>query len=329
MTGLVLIVLIVGAALVALIVQRRFDRLRRIASGLLVTYLTLLLLYGAAEVYFRFFFAQSENTVTLATLNWLDRYWHENSLGYRDREWTPADFEGKKVIFVTGDSFTAGWGINDPADRFPDVLAGLLGSDYAVVNLGVYGTSTPEQLERLKAYPLAKPDVVIMQYFLNDINYTMLSMGVLPTPEPAPDWANQSYFLNFLYNRYLSRFLDPAYNRDWWAENYAAYDNATIWEAHQKEIDAYIDYVDSLGARLIVVIFPNMLDPVRSVAYVDRVAQAVEVTGHHDILKLFDTAAAWAPQDRMVSTRDTHPSVAFHHYVGEQLYQQFFASSDS
>lgn len=324
MTPILLIVAVVGALLIALVIQRRVAPLRKLAGGLLVTYFTLILMFGAAEVYFRCCFAQSENTFSLATLNWLDRQWRENSLGYRDREWTEAGWQDKTKVLVTGDSFTAGWGIDNPADRYTDVLAALLGDNYAVMNLGVYGTSTPEQLDLLKAHPVQNPDVVIMQYFLNDINYTMLSMGLLPQAKPAPAWANESYFLNYLYNRVLGRVLDPEYNRDWWEDNYAAYDNPVLWEAHRAEIEDYIAYVDSVGARLIVVIFPNMLDPVRSVGYIDRVAQAVEDTGHHDILKLFDAAAAWTPAERMVSTRDTHPSAAFHHAVGEQLYEQFF-----
>ncbi len=324
MIPIVVITVGIGALLIALVRQRQIRALRSIASGLLVTYATVILLYLGAEAYFRFAFAQSENTVTLATVNWLDRYWRTNSLGYRDREWTSEDYADKTTVLVTGDSFTAGWGTDDPADRYPDVLAARLGDEVAVINLGVYGTSTPEQLERLRAYPLDAPDVVIMQYFLNDINYTMLAQGVLPQARPAPAWATDSYFLNFLYNRLIGRLIDPDYNRDWWADNYAAYDSAPLWEAHRAEIDAYIDHVEAVGARLIVVIFPNMLDPVRSVAYVDRVAQVFEARGHTDILKLFDAAAAWTPQARMVSTRDSHPSAAFHSYVGETIAAQFF-----
>jgi hypothetical protein len=65
---------------------------------------------------------------------------------------------------------------------------------------------------------------------------------------------------------------------------------------------------------------------VRSIAYVDRVAQVFEARGHTDILKLFDAAAVWNPRDLMVSARDTHPSPAFHRYVGDELYRRFFAS---
>ncbi len=314
-----------GLLLAALALQRRAPRLRSLARGLLITYFLLLFVFAAGEIYFRYFFAESENVTTYASLNWLERYFHKNSLGFRDREWTPADYAGKKTILVTGDSFTAGWGIKDPADRWSDVLAQHLGDGYAVINLGVYGTATPEQLNILKSYPLKNPDVVIMQYFLNDIDYALLQQGKLPNPQPEPAWVGGSYFLDFLWVRLLSRFFDPSYNEDWWGVNYAAYDNYLYWDVHKQEIQDYIDYVDSIHARLIVVIFPNMLDPVRSIAYVDRVAQVFQASGHTEILKLFDQAAAWSPQDRMVSPRDTHPSVAFDHLVGDLLYKQFFA----
>ncbi len=328
MLNFILIFLAAGALLIALAIQKRSRRLQSLARGLLITYVMLLLILGAGEFYFRFVFAESENTVSLATENWLDRYWQTNALGYRDREWTADDLAGKQVVVVTGDSFTAGWGIQDPADRYPDVLGGLLGDDYAVVNLGQYGTATPEQLEILQDFDLATPNVVILQYFLNDINYAGLRLGLLPTPKPAPDWAQESYLGNFLYIRLLARFIDPEFNKDWWQWSYDAYDNVVIWSAHQEELDAYIDYVNSIGARLIVVIFPNMLDPVRSITYIDRVAQHFEARGVTDILKLFDGAAAWPLQERIVSPRDTHPSVAFHHYVGEELYDRFFARGE-
>ena len=72
-----------------------------------------------------------------------------------------------------------------------------------------------------------------------------------------------------------------------------------------------------------------MLDPVRSVPYVDRVAQVFEAEGHTKILKLYDDVAAWDPKDLMVSDRDSHPSVSFHHHVGEKIYDLFFAGDEN
>ena len=82
---------------------------------------------------------------------------------------------------------------------------------------------------------------------------------------------------------------------------------------------------EACGAKLIVVIFPNLLDIVRSIPYVDRVQQAFQEYGQNNILKLFDAAAAWDPNDLMISRRDSHASPSFNHYVGEQLYERFFA----
>jgi hypothetical protein len=328
MLSFIVIFLALGVLLVAGASQKRFRRLRSIAGGLLISYFTILLILGIGELYFRYFFAESENVFTLATQNWLNRYWHTNSLGFRDREWTAEDLEGKKTVVVLGDSFAAGWGLKDAADRFSDVLAAKLGDGYAVINLGRYGTATPEQLDILKnESPVKKPDVVILQYFLNDINYAGLQLGLLPTPEASPDWAKDSYLANFIYWRFIqpSRPNDQFYSK-WWEWSYAAYDNVGIWDVHKQEIKDFVDYVDGTGAELIVVIFPNLLDIVRSIPYVDRVEQAFQEYGQDNILKLFDAAAAWDPNDLMISRRDSHASPSFNHYVGEQLYEQFFAN---
>lgn len=312
--------LVIAGVLIALTVQHRIGWLRRIASGLLISYVTVLLVFTAGELFLRCCYADSAGQLT--SDNWLERYWDPNSLGFRDREWTEADFNAETTIAVIGDSFTAGWGIEDTADRFPRVLANRLGEDYAIFNLGQWGTSTPRQLENLKTFvdQAVTPDVVILQYFLNDIDHAVLSLG-LPIPEDTPPEITRTFHLvDFIYTR-----LSNSFTRDYWREEYAHYDNYVIWDTHEAELNELIDYVDSIDARLIVVIFPNMLDPVRSIAYVDRVAHVFEARGHNEILKLFDAAAAWTPETRMISPRDAHASAAFHEYVGDALYEQFFA----
>lgn len=323
MTILVLCFLGVGVALIVGAAQKRVRWVRTFCQNMLISYTMVLLLVGGAEIYLRYFFAQSENVLSFATNNWLDRYWETNSLGFRDREWTPADWEGKNTVMLVGDSFTVGWGIEQREDRFGDVLASKLGDEYAVINIGEYGRATPEELALLQNHPLQNPDVVILQYYLNDINYAQLKLGLQAEAPLAPWWAMQSHLGNFVFHRVVPVINPPTFNAQQY--NFESYDNVGIWEVHQQELNDFIDHVESIGARLIVVIFPDMRQPVESIPYTDRVAQVFEARGHTDILKLFNEAAAWTPQDRMVSNRDAHPSVAFHRYVGEQLYEQFFA----
>lgn len=316
MLPLLLILLLIGVALAALAIQRRAPGLRGVARGLLVSYVTILVILGGAEAYFRYVYADSEGRLALG--NWMARHWQTNSLGYRDREWTPTDWQGRRTIALVGDSFTAGWGVPDPADRFGDVLAARLGADAAVFNLGILGSSTPEQQVALERYPV-QPDVVVLQYFLNDIEYAALSLGLgMPGP-PQPPLATESHLASFLYSRFTGGF-----GADYWSALYWRYDHAAVWARHRAELEAFTTYTDRIGARLIVVIFPNLQDPLRSVAYVDRVAQVFEAGGHTDILRLYDAVAAWSPAEVIVSPRDAHPSAAFHRYVGDQLYEAYF-----
>lgn len=317
MLSILLTLLLAGLIPLTLILQRRFSRLRNIGSGLLISYLTIVLLLGAGEFYFRYIHAAPEGV--LARENWMARYWQTNSLGFRDREWHPEDWAGKKTVVIVGDSFTAGWGVENPADRFGDVLAQHLGDNYAVLNLGAPGSATRSQLKTLQNNPVKKPDVVILQYFLNDIEDAALSVGQFQQSSPTPDWIRESYLANYVY------FLQGSgFGEGYWAWEYEKYDNYGIWQIHQQELEDFINYVESTGARLIVVIFPNMQDPFHSIPYVDRVAQVFQARGENNVLKLFDAVAAWDPATVIVSPHDAHPSAAFHHYVGDELYRLFF-----
>ncbi len=317
MLSILAVLLSIGVLLVALTAQKRWPRVRRMCSGLLVSYFTIVLLLGIGEFYFRYVNASIEGF--RGRENWMARYWQTNTLGYRDREWTLEDWAGKQTVLVVGDSFTAGWGVENTADRFSNVLGTKLGDQWAVINLGLAGSATRSQLKNLQDYPLQNPDVVILQYFLNDIEDAALSIGQFQEFPQSPEWVRDSYLANFIFSLNSSGF-GPTY----WQWEYTAYDDFGIWQIHQQELFDFADYAESMGARLIVVIFPNLQDPFNSIPYVDRVAQAFESRGVTDILKLFDDAAAWDPQTLIVSPRDAHPSAAFHHHVGEKLYNLFF-----
>jgi hypothetical protein len=317
-TQILVVLVMIGLVPIGMLVQRRWPRLRNLGSGLLVSYITLVLILSGTELYFRYVHAASDGL--RARENWMNRYWHLNSLGFRDREWRPADYDGKQRVIAIGDSFTAGWGVENPLDRFPDVLQAQLGAEYAVFNLGMPGSSTRDQLVTLANYPVQEPDVVLWQYFLNDIEGAALSIGQFQEPPQIPAWMRESYFANYVFALGNSGF-GPAY----WDWEYAAYDNYGIWQIHQQELEQAVRDVQAQGARLIVVIFPNMQDPFRSIPYVDRVAQVFEAQGVTAVLKLFDAVERWPVAERIVSPRDAHPSAAFHRYVGEEVYRLYFA----
>jgi hypothetical protein len=318
--------------LIAFTVQKNSKRSSSIASGILVSAITVFLMLGIGEIYYRFFYADSGWGFTLAHKNWESRCWHLNEAGFRDPDWQTSDFEGRTNIAVVGDSFASGWGVCNPEDRFGDVLATQLGDDYTVMNLGEPGTSTPQQLEHLKETPIT-PDIVILQYFLNDIELASASVSRMwvdefVTPPNPGSIAAETYLGNFAYWAIypLTRTVNATFEGSYWDWEYATYDNFEIWQIHERELSDFIDYVESIDAELYVVIFPNMLDPVRSVPYVDRVRFVFENRGYtENIMTLYDEVAGWDySQPLVVSQHDAHPSIAFHHFVGELMFERWF-----
>src|SRR5664279_2807420 len=95
--------------------------------GPLISLITLLIMLGLGEVYFRFFVLKSDAyDFTLMAQHWKQVCWNPiftvhsdhipvngGNVEYRDKTWTDADVQGKKKIMVIGDSFIAGHGICD------------------------------------------------------------------------------------------------------------------------------------------------------------------------------------------------------------------------
>ena len=128
---------------------------------------------------------------TLAAQRWACKYFPPyNSYGYRDHE---PDFSGKKIVFVVGDSFVKGNGIEYIDDRFSNLLAKKLGSNWTVTILANGGWSPPDYLRALERHDRT-PDFIVVSYYINDI-------------EAAADLAGlKRPFLRVYPNKYLQPF---------------------------------------------------------------------------------------------------------------------------
>lgn len=330
LNGLLVFLTLIGAGLIALSIQRRWKTARSSAQNLLVSYITILAILGIGEWYCRNFYSDS-GAWGYGVWRWRDLHYTINSLGYRDREWSDADLQGRTAVYLVGDSFTEGWGMANVEDRWGNVLAARLGDAYTVVNLGHSHTATEQQLDNLRDFPLRDPDVVIWQYYLNDVEMAALNyqLAWIPNVPSAPPIVDESWLVNTVYWYAIqTNFVGARVNAEgvpYWDWVRAAYDNFAVWEFHQRELQAMVDYVRSINARLIVVIFPELTDPVGSIAYVDRVAQALEAMGVDQVLTLYDAAAAYPTAEIVVSRFDNHPSVMFSRVVADLIYTEFFA----
>lgn len=81
-----------------------------------------------------------------------------------------AEAETKTILFF-GDSLTAGYGLDDPADAFPGLIQKKLSADklpYRVVNAGLSGETSAGGLRRLDWILRQKIDVFVLELGGND-----------------------------------------------------------------------------------------------------------------------------------------------------------------
>ncbi len=95
-----------------------------------------------------------------------------NSMGFRDYEHSLENEDQRTRIIVLGDSLSAGLWLAKDEEVFPAQLETLLNQDgeqFEVFNFGVLGYNTLQEVETLREKGLQfRPDVVVLQYCLND-----------------------------------------------------------------------------------------------------------------------------------------------------------------
>ncbi len=296
------------------------NRFRRAAQNLMLVVLAIVFTLLALELFFKLFFAQTDGfNYTLASKNWFERHWHTNSLGYRDIEWTPEKVAGHTKIMVLGDSFVAGYGIEKEEDRFSNLLGQQLGDSYAVMNVGELGASTKTEIENALSYPYP-PDVIILSFYVNDIQDTAKSMGYnRPAAQnEGPFPVDYSYALNFFYWR-VYRLGAQEWSDQYWNWLSGLYDNPDIWEIYQQELLQIADFINQNDGRLVVVVFPNLADVEGSRRITSGVTQLYR--DHNvPVLDVTDLVAGMAPADLIASPVDSHPNEWVHSLVAEKLY---------
>jgi hypothetical protein len=118
---------------------------------------------------------------------WLRRYVRLNSLGFRDGEHALAAPDHVRRLLLIGDSFAFGWGIPRVGDRFGEQLGARLtaatGEPWEILNFSRPDTHTLHHLGFLHRGLVYRPDVVILLYVFNDIDYLAAARGFVPVVE--------------------------------------------------------------------------------------------------------------------------------------------------
>lgn len=305
---------------------------KKIAIAATVTILAIVLVFTAFEAYFRYVYDVSDGLGFLKVNGkWHQRHIIYNNYAFRDRDFEIAKKEGVVRIGVLGDSITVGGGIEDVDDRFTNILEKkLVDARYKVevYNFGKLGYDTEEEIGEYQKIKHLAPDIIVWQYFLNDIQPYGKSTG---TPiisvasqqgKIAKILSQQSFFFDFLYWRFSQRYsqtFETLKNAD-----LAQYQNRQVLEKHKQDIAGFIKDLKENNQKVIVIIFPfvHLIGPnypaVQAHQQINEIFKENEVI----VIDLLEVLKTYDPKTLIASRFDPHPNEFVHTLAAERLYQQ-------
>jgi hypothetical protein len=326
---LILLTLLLAGILVFKFAWKKPSGIRSVLIKLSVTGFTLLIMFIIFEIVFQYIYVQSANfSFTLSSRKWLEKYWHPvNAFGYRDVDHDHG--AGKKVLFVVGDSFVAGYGLEDYRMRFSNILAEKLGGRWDVVNIARNGWDTMKAYDAIRAYP-HEPDMILLSYHMNDIAGAAMQAGIrLPFQTRPPSrfvrlFVDRSYFVNFLYWRYFRYSAMDRTVKTYFHYLGQAYFNPAAWRIHQGTLTDLVDYTKERNIPLAVLVFPDLSDIGKTKKFTSKVVDLMR-DRHIKVIDLAEILEGRDAETLVVSKIDAHPSPLLHREIGERLYQELGA----
>lgn len=245
-----------------------------------------------------------------------------NSLGFRDYEYDIDKSKDKKRIIFLGDSFTLGWGV--PFENiFSKQLEKMLNKEekkFEVINMGTgnYNSIMELELFKLKGLKLT-PDLVILMYFINDVE---------PTPERLFVFEyflkKHSYFYGFLSDRYIKlKFrLDEDFN---WKQYYSH-----LYSPNSKSLSENKDAINELFALcnekeidVLVVNIPELHD-LKEYPFLFA-SDHIKILAREADVVFLDLLPALSGYDLLslwVSPEDSHANIKANSIIAERIYKE-------
>jgi len=295
-------------------------------AGPMMTLTTIALMFFSAEAYLRLFNITTEGYgFTAMNYHWYQNFYFGrfNTFGYRDYEPKP-DAPDLTRIAVVGDSFAAGHGINNIDDTFPQLLEKKLGEQYDVNLVAQSGWDTDVEEAWLNGYP-KRPNIVILSYYLNDIDYLLKDTALNPdnnfmTPQdPALSWFVLNFFVpNYVYYNLL-QYTSTTRTQNFGMTLVNAHLDETLWATQSEKLNRLVDWSEDRQARMIVLLWPMIANVEASRPATEKVRDLFEGRG----VQVVDMADALADQNigEMILNRwDAHPSIAAHRLAADLLY---------
>ena len=179
-----------------------------------------------------------------------------NSLGLRDDEISVAKPDGVVRILMLGDLVTFGWGVlqeDTVSAKLETLLNATPGAKpVEVVNSGVGNYNAVQEITYfLNRGAELNPDIVVLNYFINDAE---------PTPQRHDvSILEHSYLAIFAMGR-IDALMRTYFGKENWQDYYSGLyrPEASGWQEALKSIEALIAYCQSHGIRLLIANYPEL-----------------------------------------------------------------------
>jgi hypothetical protein len=264
------------------------------------------------EAFFRYGQATTDGFgFTLTAQRWFKKHWRPlNSFGIRDVE---HDFQVERCrVFVVGDSFVAGHGIEDVADTFGRLLARESALDFDVVLVAQNGLDTRGEFELMQSLGV-RPQLIVLSHFINDVEGAFRDAG-LEAPD-MPDMprgllavVNHSHFLNHLYWRvFMTPSIQQASARYLeWLEG--GYTDQTAMDLHRERLSLFTDYAGEHGIPLVAVVWPMLSDVAGTMRFTAPIVSWFRERGV-PVLDLAERFQDRPAEELVVNAFDAHPNL--------------------
>ncbi len=178
-----------------------------------------------------------------------------NAQGFRNN----FDFEksDKKIIFMLGDSFIAGSGV-EVEETSSLYLKNIL-ADYKVYNLGVPGYSQRQHIIQLEKFiPIYNPEIIILNFYTgNDLTDNCDSLPSIKSPEKLLEKIRmsirKSQFITFIYRKLVVPFKYPK-NLDYYIDSPKIQECYDITKQHLIKIK---NLTSKYNTKLIMTLIPR------------------------------------------------------------------------
>ncbi|MEK6677364.1 MAG: SGNH/GDSL hydrolase family protein [Planctomycetota bacterium] len=314
--------------------RRRQHKRGVLAGNSLILACLIGLIAFVSETYLRFFSVALEPFgVSLPARRWFARYAPLNSWGYRDAEWTNKKLKNVRRIAFVGDSFTFGWGIERPENRFSNLiqakLEGAIPGRVEVLNVSKPGWDTEVELPAIKEMvDQFGADEIVLGYVFNDIEKLLPRSNEFdPVTPPEPGFFSQesSCLLDYLYRTFaVPRLASVGNYFDWLADGYA---DSGVWSRHEDQLGGIIAYCRERQVSLRVVLLPFLktrgdkfqIDPLH------KHLRSFFESNQVPVVDLREAIAGNSVDELVVNRRDAHPNEKAHALFGEMIWKAFYA----